>query len=107
MAVHDFPKVYVVGEDNGVNTGLYLNEQLVNPIQKITIVVEENKAHKAIIEYMDIQFYWKNGRWNRRLVEKEIVGLLDSISQGISIPTDKFDELERLQKKNNKWNKGI
>jgi hypothetical protein len=107
MAVHDFPKVYIIGKDHGMSTGLYLNGNLVNSVEKITICLEATKAHKVIIEYRDIQFYWKKGKWNRRLVKKEVVGLLDRISQGVSIPTDKFDELVNVQRRNNNWDKAI
>lgn len=92
------PKVYIVGKDEGRNTGLYKNGKLVEAAKEVIIIIKAGEINKARIVFNKIKYYWKDNKWNRRITEKSIDGFISSINQGISIPEEEFKELDAIEK---------
>lgn len=107
MVDSKLPKVYVVGKDKGENTGVYINGKLVDTAKKVIITIEAGEVNKAILVFSDVKFYWKNGKWNRDIVERRIEGLIGNINQGISLLEKDFKEIGRIQKRFENWEKSF
>lgn len=102
-----FRGLRIVGKDTAVDTGIYLDGVPLDAICDISILFRPNERNRVVFHMLDFDFYWKDGRWARKLKKTKFMGEIEKINQEIILTSYDLNVMKKLNKKNKNFEKSF